>query len=72
MPIPLKQPGSHDQTISRSLAWKAKEGTMMAYRRLTVSVTVIGFLVGTASASAQLMNKKGLTLEAAQKNRRSG
>jgi hypothetical protein len=40
---------------------------MMAYRRLIVSVIVIGFLVGVATASAQLMNKKGLTLEAAQK-----
>jgi glc operon protein GlcG len=67
MPILLKQPGSHDQTISRSLAWKAKEGTMTAYRRLIVSVGVIGFLVGVATASAQLMDKKGLTLEAAKK-----
>lgn len=40
---------------------------MTAYRRLIVSVTVIGFLVGTATATAQLMDKKGLTLEAAQK-----
>jgi hypothetical protein len=40
---------------------------MMAYRRLIVSVIVIGFLVGVATASAQLMDKKGLTLEAAQK-----
>jgi glc operon protein GlcG len=55
------------QTISISLAWKAKEGTMTAYRRLIVSVSVIGFLVGVATASAQLMDKKGLTLEAAKK-----
>jgi len=67
MPILLKQPGSHDQTISRSLVWKAKEGTMTAHRRLIVSVTVMGFLVGTATATAQLMDKKGLTLEAAKK-----
>jgi hypothetical protein len=40
---------------------------MRAYRRLIVCVTVIGFLVGVATASAQLMDKKGLTLEAAQK-----
>ena len=40
---------------------------MMAYRRLIVSVIVIGFLVGVATASAQLMDKKGLTLEAAPK-----
>lgn len=40
---------------------------MTAYRRLIVSVTVIGFLVGTATATAQLMDKKGLTLEAAKK-----
>ena len=40
---------------------------MTAYRRLIVSVTVIGFLVGVATASAQLMDKKGLTLEAAKK-----
>jgi glc operon protein GlcG len=55
------------QTISISLAWKAKEGTMTAYRRLIVSVSVIGFLAGVATASAQLMDKKGLTLEAAKK-----
>jgi uncharacterized protein GlcG (DUF336 family) len=55
------------QTISISLAWKAKEGTMTAYRRLIVSVGVIGFLAGVATASAQLMDKKGLTLEAAKK-----
>ena len=69
MPIPLKQPGSHDQTISRSLVWKAKGGTMTAYRRLIVSVTVMGFLVGTASGTAQLVDKKGSILEAAQKLR---
>jgi glc operon protein GlcG len=67
MPILLTRPGSRDQTISISLAWKAKEGTMTAYRRLIVSVSVIGFLVGVATASAQLMDKKGLTLEAAKK-----
>ena len=69
MPIPLKQPGSHDQTISRSLVWKAKGGTMTAYRRLIVSVTVMGFLVGTAPGTAQLVDKKGSILEAAQKLR---
>ena len=66
MPILLKQPGSNDQTISRSLAWKAKEGTMTAYRRLIVSVTVMGFLVGTAPGTAQLVDKKGSILEAAK------
>jgi glc operon protein GlcG len=60
-------PEPNHQTISISLAWKAKEGTMTAYRRLIVSVSVIGFLVGVATASAQLMDKKGLTLEAAKK-----
>jgi len=40
---------------------------MMAYRCLIVSVTVIGFLVGVTTASAQLMDKTGLTLEAAKK-----
>jgi hypothetical protein len=67
MPILLKQPSSHDQTISRSFVWKAKEGTMTAYRRLIVSVAVMGFLVGTATGTAQLMDKKGTTLEAAKK-----
>jgi len=41
---------------------------MTAYRRLIVSVTVIGCLVGTATATAQLMDKKGLTLEAPKKS----
>ena len=45
---------------------------MMAYRCLIVRVTVVGFLVGVTTASAQLMDKKGLTLEAAQKNCRRG
>jgi uncharacterized protein GlcG (DUF336 family) len=40
---------------------------MMTYRRLIVSVTVLGFLLSVAAASAQLMDKKGLTLEAAKK-----
>ena len=40
---------------------------MMTYRRLIVSVTVLGFLLSVATASAQLMDKKGLTLEAAKK-----
>jgi glc operon protein GlcG len=47
--------------------WNATEGTMTAYRRLIVSVTMIGFLVTVATASAQLMDKRGLTLEAAKK-----
>jgi hypothetical protein len=40
---------------------------MTAYRRLIVSVTVMGFLVGTATGTAQFMDKKGLTSEAAKK-----
>ena len=40
---------------------------MMAYRCLIVRVTVIGFLVGVTTASDQLMDRKGLTLEAAKK-----
>jgi uncharacterized protein GlcG (DUF336 family) len=40
---------------------------MMTYRRLIVGVTVLGFLLSMAIASAQLMDKKGLTLEAAKK-----
>jgi glc operon protein GlcG len=42
---------------------------MTAYRRLIVCGTVIGFLFAfaVAIASAQLMDKKGLTLEAAKK-----
>jgi glc operon protein GlcG len=42
---------------------------MTAYRRLIVSGTVIGFLFAfaVALASAQLMDKKGLSLEAAKK-----
>jgi hypothetical protein len=64
---PIEAACSHDQPISRSHVWKATEGTMTAYRRLIVSVTVIGFLVGVATTSAQLMDKKGLTLEAAKK-----
>jgi len=42
---------------------------MTAYRRLIVSVTVMGFLVGTALGTAQLVDKKGSILEAAQKLR---
>jgi glc operon protein GlcG len=40
---------------------------MSASRHLIVSVTVMGFLFSAAIASAQLMDKKGLTLEAAKK-----
>jgi glc operon protein GlcG len=40
---------------------------MTACRRLIVSVTVMGFLCAAATASAQLMDKKGLTLDAAKK-----
>lgn len=40
---------------------------MTAYRRRIVRGTVIGFLFAIATASAQLMDKKGLTLEAAKK-----
>jgi glc operon protein GlcG len=40
---------------------------MRAYRYLIVSVTVMGFLFSAVSVSAQLMDKKGLTLEAAKK-----
>jgi glc operon protein GlcG len=40
---------------------------MTAYRCLIVSVTVMGLFFGAAIASAQLMDKKGLTLEAAKK-----
>jgi glc operon protein GlcG len=40
---------------------------MTAYRRLIASGTVIGFLFAVAMASAQLMDKKGLSLEAAKK-----
>jgi glc operon protein GlcG len=40
---------------------------MKACRYLIVSVTVMGFLFSAVSASAQLMDKKGLTLEAAKK-----
>ena len=40
---------------------------MTAYRRLIVSGTVIGCLFAVATVSAQLMDKKGLTLEAAKK-----
>jgi hypothetical protein len=42
---------------------------MTAYRRLIVSVTVMGFLVGTARGTAQLVDKKGSILEAVQKLR---
>jgi glc operon protein GlcG len=40
---------------------------MTASRRLIVSITLTGFLFAAASTSAQLMDKKGLTLEAAKK-----
>jgi glc operon protein GlcG len=40
---------------------------MTAYRHLIASGTVIGFLFAVAMASAQLMDKKGLSLEAAKK-----
>ena len=40
---------------------------MTARRRLIVSVSVIGFLASVATAAAQLMDKKGLTLEAVKK-----
>ena len=40
---------------------------MRACRYLIVSVTVMGFLCSAVSVSAQLMDKKGLTLEAAKK-----
>jgi glc operon protein GlcG len=40
---------------------------MSASRHLIASVTVMGFLLSAAIASAQLMDKKGLTLEAAKK-----
>jgi glc operon protein GlcG len=40
---------------------------MRAYRHPIVSVTVMGFLVSATIASAQLMDKKGLTLEVAKK-----
>lgn len=40
---------------------------MTVYRRLIVSVAVMGFLLSAATASAQLMDKKGMTLEVAKK-----
>jgi glc operon protein GlcG len=40
---------------------------MRALRYLIVSVTVMGFLFSAVSVSAQLTDKKGLTLEAAKK-----
>jgi glc operon protein GlcG len=40
---------------------------MKALRYLIVSVTVMGFLFSAVSVSAQLTDKKGLTLEAAKK-----
>ena len=40
---------------------------MTACRSLIVSATVLGFLFAAVTASAQLMDKKGLTLEAAKK-----
>jgi glc operon protein GlcG len=40
---------------------------MRACRYLIVSVTVMGFLFSAVSVSAQLTDKKGLTLEAAKK-----
>jgi glc operon protein GlcG len=40
---------------------------MTAHRRLIASFTVLGILLGAATASAQLMDKKGLTLEVAKK-----
>jgi glc operon protein GlcG len=40
---------------------------MTAYRCLIASVTVMSLLFGAAIASAQLMDKKGLTLEVAKK-----
>jgi glc operon protein GlcG len=49
------------------LVQEEKEGTMTVYRRLIVSVTVLGFFLSAAAASAQLTDKKGLTLEAAKK-----
>jgi glc operon protein GlcG len=40
---------------------------MRTSRHLIVSVTVMGFLLSAAIVSAQLVDKKGLTLEAAKK-----
>jgi glc operon protein GlcG len=40
---------------------------MIAGLRLIVSVTLLGFMLSATTAAAQLMDKKGLTLEVAKK-----
>jgi hypothetical protein len=76
MPTLLERAGSYDQTIGTSPMWDAKEGTNEGistsdHQRHRDGISLehhhIGFLLSTTIASAQLVDKKGLTLEAAKK-----
>jgi hypothetical protein len=40
---------------------------MTRYRRITLGLTLLGFLLGGATAAAQLIDKKALSLDVAKK-----